>query len=113
MAKKITLQELLKILDPQIRYLAKTVRIKGYEREDLEQELRLKITEDIRSGEGQRKGISWWFLRLKWHVIYIYRREVKEPLSKSITIETIIEESNEYKNRGRMGNKIYIVKVTE
>lgn len=65
MAKKITLDELLKILDPQIKWLSRSVRIKGFEKEDIAQELRLKVTEDVRSGKGQRKGISWWFLRLK------------------------------------------------
>jgi hypothetical protein len=117
MAKKITLEELLKLLDKQIKYLAKTVRIKGYEREDLEQELKLKITEDVRSGEGQRKGINWWFLRLKWHIIYIYRRELREPLTKSITLETIMEameptpeKAAQWGNRKRKGTEIYIIK---
>ena len=109
MAKKITLDELLKILDPQIRWLARSVRIKGYENEDLAQELRLKVTEDVRSGKGQRKGISWWFLRLKWHAIYIYRRERREPLTKSITIETLLENAEDYKNQRRSGKIIYQV----
>jgi hypothetical protein len=103
MAKKITLEELLKLLDPQIKHLAKTIRIKGFEKEDLEQELRKKVIEDVRLGYGQHKGVGWWFLRLKWFMIYIYRREVREPLTKSITIETLLDNSEEYKNKKRAG----------
>ena len=105
MATKITLEELLKILDKQIQYLTTRVRIKDYDREDLAQELRLKIVEDARNGEGQRKGIGWWFKRLQWHIIYIYRREMKEPLSKSITLETIMEQSENYRDKNRAGIK--------
>jgi DNA-directed RNA polymerase specialized sigma24 family protein len=111
MSKKITLDELLKILDKQIRWLARSVRIKGYEDSDIAQELRTKVIEDVRSGKGQRKGISWWFIRLKWHAIYIYRREKREPLTKSITIETILENADEYKNQRRGGNTVYVVEV--
>lgn len=106
MSKKITLDELLKILDPQVRWLSRSVSIKGYAKEDLAQELRLKVTEDVRSGKGQRKGISWWFIRLKWHAIYLYRREMREPLSKSITLETILEQSENYSNKCRGGRMI-------
>jgi DNA-directed RNA polymerase specialized sigma24 family protein len=109
MATKITLEQLLKILEPQIKWLSRSVRIKGYDDKDIAQELVLKVTEDVRSGKGQRKGVSWWFLRLKWHAIYIYRRELREPLTKSITLETILEKSDEYKNRGRCGKQIYII----
>lgn len=109
MARKITLDELLKILDPQIKWLSRSVSIKGFEKEDLAQELRTKVIEDVRSGKGQRKGISWWFLRLKWHAIYIYRREVREPLTKSITIETLLENAEDYKNQRRSGKIIYQV----
>lgn len=117
MSKKITLDELLKILDPQVRWLSRSVSIKGYAKEDLAQELRLKVTEDVRSGKGQRKGISWWFIRLKWHAIYLYRREMREPLSKSITIETILanmeeptpRKTSEYSNKSRGGNITYRV----
>jgi DNA-directed RNA polymerase specialized sigma24 family protein len=117
MAKRISLEELLVILNPQIKYLSRYLKIKGYEKDDLAQELRLKVIEDVRLKKGYRKGISWWFKRLKWHIIYIYRRERREPLTKSITIETILlnmdqnweRTTSKYMNKHRGGEILYKV----
>ena len=97
----------IKSLEPQIKFLSKKMKIKGFDSDDIAQELRLRILEDLRAGKGGNLGVNAWFLRLKWHAIYLYRLHSNEPLSHSITIEKLLGDTDniDWKNCGRTGKK--------
>jgi len=103
---KDSADKLIKTLEPQIKWLSK-IKIKGFDKDDVAQELRLRIIQDLKKGKGYNLGANGWFLRLKWHAIYLYRSQSTEPLSKSITIEKLLGDSDNinWKNYGRTGKK--------
>jgi hypothetical protein len=99
--------KVIKSLEPQIRFLSKKIKIKGFDSDDIAQELRILVIEELRSKRGINFGVNAWFLRLKWHAIYLYRLHSTEPLSKSITIEKLLGDTDniDWKNYGRTGKK--------
>lgn len=88
-------EQLLKMMESQVKYLSSSFKIPGMEKEDIAQELRVMLIEDFRK-QQQKENINddiytegWWFKRLKWHVQNLLEKEKKEPVNRSVRIETL------------------------
>ena len=85
----MTLEELLKKIDQQINFLGNTFKIPGMDRDDVKQELRLRIIEDFNKillEDRDKYNEGWWFLKLKWSLINLSEKEGREPLNKALRV---------------------------
>lgn len=83
-------KELLEKLEPQIQFLGNTFKIPGMDRNDIKQELRLRIVDDVNKmalEEREKYNEGWWFLRLKWSLINLLEKEGREPINRSVRID--------------------------
>jgi hypothetical protein len=87
-----TVEELLKDLEQLIDFLAYHFNIKGYDKQDLKQELYLLVLETWGNGNFKKQGLGFWFLRCKWHLLNLITKEKREPLSKAISLEKFLRE---------------------
>ncbi len=90
----MTLEELLKKLEPQIQFLGNTMKILGMSKDDVKQELKLHVVEDFTKftqEEHEKYREGWWFKRLKWFLINLSEKERKEPVNKAIRMERFQE----------------------
>ena len=80
--------ELFEKLKPSIKYLAYKFKIGGYIQEDLKQIMYLEILNSY--NEHADKGLDWWFLRLKWSLLNLSKKEyIRNPLSNVLSIDLI------------------------
>ena len=89
-----TVEELLKDLEQAIDFLAYHFNINGYEKEDLKQELYLLIVQIWNKHNNKDKGLGFWFLRCKWHLLNLVNKNMREPLNNSISLEKFLSESD-------------------
>ena len=90
MRHKITkeLKLLIENLKPQIKYLSSKYRISGMVKNDLQQELVLKIILDYQKEKNRKTNKGWWFKRLQWHLYNMIKRAQLDPLNKTISVNT-------------------------
>lgn len=84
-----SLDDLLKKLKSGIEWLSYIFNIKGYSRTDLKQHLILKVVKDYKGNED--KGTGYWFIRLKWHLLNLAKKESNNPLSNSISLDSVLD----------------------
>jgi len=87
----MNIEELLKKLESQIKYLSNNFKIPGMTNKDIAQELNLMIIEDFKKYSSDTYDKGWWFKRLKWHIQNKAMKESKEPVNRSIRIHTFGE----------------------
>jgi len=86
----MTPTELVKKLDPQLKYLSNTV-IRGMEKADVKQELTMMVLEDVKKNPdflSLTYEEGWWFKRLKWHMLNLKEKEHRDPVNRSIRFES-------------------------
>jgi len=88
----MTSLELIKKLEPQIKYLSTSTKVRGLERDDIKQELILMVLEDVKKNPKfleETYSEGWWFKRLKWILLNLREKEHREPVNRSIRFETL------------------------
>lgn len=88
-------EELLKDLEQLIDFLAYHFNIKGYDKEDLKQELYLLVLDTWNKKSYKNKKLGFWFLRCKWHLLNLIAKEQREPLSSAVSLEKFLKETKE------------------
>jgi|GEM_PF-6934113 len=88
----MTIEQLLDSLKDQITYLANSTKIPGMDRADVKQEIILNIIIDFNKlpeADRDKYKEGWWFKRMKWFVTNLAIKESKEPVNRSIRLESL------------------------
>lgn len=80
---------LIVLLKKQINYLSYKHHIPGLGRDDLRQELILKIIVDFKN--YGIKSLGWWFIRLQWYIRNMFKKSKLQPLNNTISIHKYYE----------------------
>ena len=94
--------QLIASLSNQIKYLA-SQKIRGLEKEDIQQELTVMVLEDVKKHPeflNDQYEEGWWFKRLKWYLMNLREKEHRDPVNKSARYDSFNKD-----NTGKHGTK--------
>jgi hypothetical protein len=81
----MTREQLLDSLQSQLDHLSSKYRIPGMTRDDVRQQLIVKVLEDYDEyGNDETKKVGWWFKRLDWYAQRLVKRSKNDPLNNSV-----------------------------
>ena len=78
-------EDLIDNLNQPINYLSNKYYVDGFGKNDLKQELYLKIIIDY--DKFGKKSRGWWFKRLQWYIYNMIKKSELKPLSSAIRLD--------------------------
>ena len=87
--KQKKLIALLNELEQPFNYLAWKLGLNSESKKDTLQELRMIVIKDYK--KNKTKGVGWWFLRAKWHLLNRLTKHMRDPLDNAISIESFFD----------------------
>jgi len=93
MTKK-QIKHLLDELDDAFDFLGWKYNIEGMEKNDVKQELRLRVLEICKKEDVDDKGLGWWFNRSQWILLGLLTKSKRKPLDSSISLDSFLEDKD-------------------
>lgn len=89
--KKRSLKKLLVDIDDSITFLSNHFHILGYSRDDLKQMMIINIIKTYKKNPKyyNRRKLGYWFKLSKWHMLNLLKKNERNPLANSISIDSI------------------------
>jgi len=93
MTKK-QIKQLLEELDDAFDFLGWKYNIEGMEKNDIKQDLKLRVLEVCKKEDVSDKGLGWWFNRSQWYLLNKLTKSKRKPLDNSLSLESFLGGSN-------------------